>query len=209
MKSCAKHNPRLIYAALTGYGREGKYAALAGHDINYLALSGVLDLMGSKDSPPALAGIQIADLAGGSMQAVIGILLALEARHRTGRGQRVDVSMFDGSAALLPIPVAEFRATGQPPERGNRPTQRRIRLLSGLCRGRRILCLGRSARAEVLAEPMPRTRLRRTDRRSVRAGAPPIASQSASSLRYSMKRPRKTGSRAWERKIAASPPCAI
>lgn len=112
-------NPRLIYAALTGYGREGKFAALAGHDINYLALSGVLDLMGAKNGPPALAGIQIADLAGGSMQAVIGILLALEARHRTGRGQRVDISMFAGSAALMPVPVSFYRSTGKAPERGN------------------------------------------------------------------------------------------
>ena len=111
-------NPRLIYAALTGYGPDGKYSTLAGHDINYLALSGVLDLMGPKNAP-ALAGIQIADLAGGSMQAVIGILLAIEARHRTGSGQRVDVSMFAGSAALMPIPVAQFMATSRPPERGN------------------------------------------------------------------------------------------
>ena len=65
--------------------------------------------MGAKDGPPVLAGIQIADLAGGSMQAVIGILLALEARHRTGRGQRVDVSMFEGSAALLPVPLASMQ----------------------------------------------------------------------------------------------------
>jgi alpha-methylacyl-CoA racemase len=110
-------NPRLIYVALTGYGREGKYAALAGHDINYLALSGVLDLMGPADGPPALAGTQIADLAGGSMQAVMGILLAIEARHRTGRGQRVDVSMFAGSAAMMPVPRAQLEA-GQPPARG-------------------------------------------------------------------------------------------
>jgi crotonobetainyl-CoA:carnitine CoA-transferase CaiB-like acyl-CoA transferase len=110
-------NPRLIYAALTGYGAEGKYAALAGHDINYLALSGVLDLMGPAASP-ALAGIQIADLAGGSMQAVIGILLAIEARHRTGRGQRVDVSMYAGSCALMPVPVSMLKS-GRPPERGN------------------------------------------------------------------------------------------
>src|SRR5258706_9117814 len=76
-------NPKVIYVALTGYGRDGKYAALAGHDINYMALSGVLDLMGPKDGPPALAGTQIADLAGGAMQALIGILFSLEARHRT------------------------------------------------------------------------------------------------------------------------------
>lgn len=112
-------NPRLIYVALTGYGREGKFSALAGHDINYLALSGVLDLLGAKEGPPVLAGVQIADLAGGSMQAVIGILLALEARHRSGRGQRVDVSMFDGSAALMAVPVSSYRASGKAPERGD------------------------------------------------------------------------------------------
>ncbi len=114
-----ENNPRLIYVSLTGYGREGPYAAMAGHDINYLALSGVLDLMGDRHSTPTPAGIQIADLAGGSMQAVIGILLALEARHRTGRGQRVDVSMFAGSAAMMPVPVSYFQKTGRPPERGN------------------------------------------------------------------------------------------
>ncbi len=110
-------NPRLIYCALTGYGPDGPYAALAGHDINYLALSGVLDLMGPKEAP-ALAGIQIADLAGGSMQAVIGILLALQARQRTGRGQRVDISMFAGSAAMMPIPLSQFTASQKAPERG-------------------------------------------------------------------------------------------
>lgn len=110
-------NPRLIYVALTGYGPKGKYASLAGHDINYLALSGVLDLIGAGGGPPALAGIQIADLAGGSMQAVIGILLALEARHRTGRGQRVGVSMFAGSAMMMPVPIASLGA-GHPVERG-------------------------------------------------------------------------------------------
>jgi crotonobetainyl-CoA:carnitine CoA-transferase CaiB-like acyl-CoA transferase len=116
-ETLAATNPRLIYVALTGYGAKGKYPTLAGHDINYLALSGVLDLMGAKDGPPALAGIQIADLAGGSMQAVIGILLALEARHRTNRGQRVDISMFAGSAAMMPIPIAALVA-GHPVERG-------------------------------------------------------------------------------------------
>ncbi|HEV8146013.1 MAG TPA: CoA transferase [Bryobacteraceae bacterium] len=113
-----ERNPRLIYAALTGYGASGKFADLAGHDINYLALSGVLDLMGERDGPPSLAGMQIADLAGGSMQAVIGILLALQARERTGKGQRVDVSMFAGSAALMPVPLAALEE-GHASERGN------------------------------------------------------------------------------------------
>jgi alpha-methylacyl-CoA racemase len=96
-------NPRLIYVALTGYGSEGPHALLAGHDVNYLAMSGVLDLIRSEDGVPVIPGVQIADLAGGSMQAIIGILLALQARHRTGRGQRVDVSMTDGCGGLLPV----------------------------------------------------------------------------------------------------------
>jgi crotonobetainyl-CoA:carnitine CoA-transferase CaiB-like acyl-CoA transferase len=93
-------NPRLIYVALTGYGGDGPHALLAGHDVNYLAMSGVLDLIRAESGEPVIPGIQIADLAGGSMQAVLGILLAVEARHRTGRGQRVDISMTEGSMAL-------------------------------------------------------------------------------------------------------------
>jgi crotonobetainyl-CoA:carnitine CoA-transferase CaiB-like acyl-CoA transferase len=92
-------NPRLIYVALTGYGSDGPHALLAGHDVNYLAMSGVLDAIG----PAVVPHVTIADIAGGSMQAMIGILLAIEARHKTGRGQRVDVSMTDGSTVLLPV----------------------------------------------------------------------------------------------------------
>jgi len=114
----AAENPRLIFASLTGYGSEGKYSQLAGHDINYLALSGVLDLIGPKDGPPSLAGVQIADLAGGSQPAIIGILLALEVRHRTGRGQRVEVSMFASSTGLMAIPESTYEATGKAPQRG-------------------------------------------------------------------------------------------
>ncbi|HWE53184.1 MAG TPA: CoA transferase [Bryobacteraceae bacterium] len=116
--SLEAENPRLIYASLTGYGSEGKYAQLAGHDINYLALSGVLDVIGAKDGPPVVPGVQIADLAGGSQPAIIGILLALEVRHRTGRGQRVEASMFASSTGLMAIPQSTFEATGKAPQRG-------------------------------------------------------------------------------------------
>jgi crotonobetainyl-CoA:carnitine CoA-transferase CaiB-like acyl-CoA transferase len=105
-------NERLIYVSLTGYGQTGPYATLAGHDINYIALGGLLDITG------AIPGAQIADLAGGSMQAVIGILLALAARQKTGRGQFVDVSMLDGVAWLLTLPLAVYAATGKIPEAG-------------------------------------------------------------------------------------------
>jgi crotonobetainyl-CoA:carnitine CoA-transferase CaiB-like acyl-CoA transferase len=100
-------NPRLIYVALTGYGNDGPHALLAGHDVNYLAMSGVLDLIRAEDGTPVIPGVQIADLAGGSMQAVIGILLAMEARRKSGRGQRVEVSMTDGLNALLPVARAQ------------------------------------------------------------------------------------------------------
>jgi crotonobetainyl-CoA:carnitine CoA-transferase CaiB-like acyl-CoA transferase len=100
-------NPRLIYVALTGYGSGGPHALLAGHDVNYLAMSGVLDLIRAEDGTPVIPGVQIADLAGGSMQAVIGILLAMEARHKSGQGQRVDISMTDGLDVLLPVARAK------------------------------------------------------------------------------------------------------
>jgi crotonobetainyl-CoA:carnitine CoA-transferase CaiB-like acyl-CoA transferase len=105
-------NDRLIYVSLTGYGQTGPYAAMAGHDINYIALGGLLDITG------AIPGAQIADLAGGSMQAVIGILLALEARHKTGRGQFVDVAMLDGVRWLMTLPLAVYSATGEIPRAG-------------------------------------------------------------------------------------------
>lgn len=106
-------NERLIYVSLTGYGQTGPLAGAAGHDINYIALGGLLDITG------AIPGAQIADLAGGSMQAAIGILLALLARQQTGRGQFVDVSMLDGVAWLLALPLAVYAATGELPAAGS------------------------------------------------------------------------------------------
>lgn len=111
-------NPRLIYVALTGYGQRGEYSQMAGHDINYLALSGVLAEIGTNEMP-VVPGVQLADLAGGSMQVVIGTLLALQARERTGEGQFVDVSMTDGVASLLPIPLSSYAATGALETRGD------------------------------------------------------------------------------------------
>jgi len=104
---CARH-PRIIYVSLTGYGQEGPFVDLAGHDINYLALGGVLGL-----NLPVIPGIQIADLVGGSMQAELGILLALQERQRTGRGRHVDVSMFAGVVSLLTVPLAVHAETGK------------------------------------------------------------------------------------------------
>jgi alpha-methylacyl-CoA racemase len=104
---CAR-NPKLIYVSLTGYGQDGPYADLAGHDVNYLALGGVLGL-----NLPVIPGIQIADLVGGSLQAELGILLALQERHNTGRGRHVDVSMYAGVVSLLTVPLAIHAETGK------------------------------------------------------------------------------------------------
>ena len=111
-------NERLIYVSITGYGRDGPWADMAGHDINYLALGGGLDSNGIAGGPPAIPGIQIADLAGGALQAVTGVLLALAARARTGRGQAVEISMADGVAWLLPVALGTYAATGENPARG-------------------------------------------------------------------------------------------
>lgn len=95
-------NPRIIYCAITGYGQTGPYADNVGHDINYIATAGLLDQTGSApDAPPAISGVQIADVAAGGMGGVIGILLALQARERTGQGQFVDISMLDGVVGML------------------------------------------------------------------------------------------------------------
>jgi len=89
-------NPGLIYCSITGYGQTGPLRDRAGHDINYLALSGVMSYSGTKDGGPSLMGIQVADVGSGSNNAAIGLLAAIVHRMKTGKGQYIDVSMTDG-----------------------------------------------------------------------------------------------------------------
>jgi len=114
-----KINPKLIYCAITGYGLTGPWRDVAGHDLNYLSLAGVTMLNGTKDSIPALCGVQIADIAGGTLYAVIGILLALINREKTGEGQLCDISMLDGSVSLLAYTLGEWAGEGRLPRRGD------------------------------------------------------------------------------------------
>lgn len=102
--------PRLIQVSISGYGQQGPYRLRAGHDINYLALAGVLAMGGSRPEELALAGVQIADLAGGSLMALAGLLAAVVQRQRTGRGQLVDVAMFDGALSLATKLLARVQA---------------------------------------------------------------------------------------------------
>lgn len=110
----SSRNPRLIYCSITGYGQDGPLRDKAGHDINYLAEAGILDLIGHPDQPPTIPGVQIADILGGGMQAVSGILLALFEREKSGVGQYVDIAMVDGLLGLLLLPQFFARERGEP-----------------------------------------------------------------------------------------------
>ncbi|MEW6352009.1 MAG: CaiB/BaiF CoA-transferase family protein [Thermodesulfobacteriota bacterium] len=92
--------PALIQVAISGYGQDGPNRLRAGHDVNYLSLAGILGMTGSKDGVPAIPGVQVADIAGGSLPALAGLLAALIQRQLTGKGQFVDVSMFHGVLSL-------------------------------------------------------------------------------------------------------------
>lgn len=112
-------NPEIVYCAISGYGQTGPFRDRAGHDINYLAISGVLDQIGEAKGAPVIPGVQLADIAGGGMTAAYGILLALFSRQRTGRGQYIDISMTDASIAFLAMVHHLSRTDGSPPTRGD------------------------------------------------------------------------------------------
>ncbi len=111
--------PEIIYCSVTGYGQTGEYRDRVGHDANYLGYAGVLNMIGAANGPPSIPGVQIADMAGGGMNAAIGILLALFAREKTGEGQYVDIAMTDGMVGLLPVALYWKALTGETPRRGD------------------------------------------------------------------------------------------
>ena len=99
-KSLKKIKPAIIYCSITGYGQDSPLSGKAGHDINYLARSGLMSYSGKKDSGPSLMGMQIADVASGSYNSIIGILASVVCRNETGKGQYIDISMTDGAIAF-------------------------------------------------------------------------------------------------------------
>lgn len=96
-------NPRLVYARMTGWGQEGELASTAGHDINYIGLTGALAAIGRKDEPPTVPVNLVGDYGGGSMLLVVGVLAALYERERSGLGQTLDVAMVDGASLLTQL----------------------------------------------------------------------------------------------------------
>ena len=110
--------PRLIHVSISGYGQQSPYRLRAGHDLNYLSLAGIIGMTGTRDGQPGIPGVQIADLAGGSLMALSGLLAAVIQRHRTGRGQFVDVSMFHGSLSLATMVFSTVALGWDQPEPG-------------------------------------------------------------------------------------------
>ena len=111
-------NPRLVYCAISGYGQDGPYRDLVGHDINYMGYAGALSVTGPRDGAPLMPGVQVADIGGGSLLAAFGIASALWHRQASGRGQLVDVSMTDGVVSWLAAYLGPLFATGRRPARG-------------------------------------------------------------------------------------------
>ena len=100
-------NPRLIYCAVSGFGQDGPYKMVAGHDLNYMGIIGALPLFGMAGGPPMVPGLLTADVGGGTLMAAYGILAALLARQATGQGQFVDVSMMDGAMSFIAYHASE------------------------------------------------------------------------------------------------------
>ena len=110
-------NLKLIYCSLTGYGQTGPLRDAAGHDINYMSRSGIISQAGRRESGPSLMNFQIADIAVGSMNSVIGILAAVNYRKNTGKGQYIDVAMMDGCVPFNSLDGAGFLVSGKEPKR--------------------------------------------------------------------------------------------
>jgi len=118
-ETISKINPRIVYCSLTGYGQGGPYEQVAGHDINYISTGGAQGMIGERGGRPIVITNWLADYAAGGMQAAIGILAALMARGRTGKGQHVDIAMTDGVISLMHTEAATYFSTGKVPTTGD------------------------------------------------------------------------------------------
>jgi crotonobetainyl-CoA:carnitine CoA-transferase CaiB-like acyl-CoA transferase len=111
-------NSRLVYCSLSGFGQNGPWRNLVAHDPNFLALAGVLDLIGAKSGPPAMSGLTIADITG-ALMAAIGILLGVRNSEKNGVGEYIDLSMFDGAVAAAVTAASTYLGSGRGPARGS------------------------------------------------------------------------------------------
>ena len=111
-------NPRLIYCSATGYGADGPYALVPGHDPCYLALTGALSMIGPRDGAPCYPSNYVGDMGGAALHGLVGILIALLAREKTGQGQYLDIAYADGVISLMEYDILSYLWTGTVPRRG-------------------------------------------------------------------------------------------
>jgi crotonobetainyl-CoA:carnitine CoA-transferase CaiB-like acyl-CoA transferase len=109
--------PELVYCSISGYGQTGPLRLDAGHDLNYIGRAGLLSITGPREGLPGIPGVQVADLGGGALLGMVGLLAALVRAARTGEGERIDMAMTDGAFALLSVHLGDYFATGVVPER--------------------------------------------------------------------------------------------
>ncbi|HEY3713346.1 MAG TPA: CaiB/BaiF CoA-transferase family protein [Jatrophihabitantaceae bacterium] len=117
-EDCWRHSPALVYGRMTGWGQSGPLAATAGHDINYIGLSGALHAIGRAGQPPSVPLYLVGDLGGGAMFLVAGVLAALHVATATGTGRVVDAAIVDGAARLMTPAFAALAAGDWVDERG-------------------------------------------------------------------------------------------
>jgi crotonobetainyl-CoA:carnitine CoA-transferase CaiB-like acyl-CoA transferase len=138
---CLERNPALVFGRMTGWGQDGPYAHTAGHDINYIALAGVLAHIGTAGGPPVPPINLVGDFGGGGLLLAFGVLAALLERERSGKGQVIDAAMVDGAAMQMSVLVRRPR---------HQPARRRRALLRRVRDVRRQVDLDRQLRAAVL-----------------------------------------------------------
>lgn len=113
-----KLNPRIIYCSVSGYGQDGPYRDIVGHDSNYLGIGGAISLIGPRDGPPVMPSNFIADVAGAGLHPFMGIMVALMARNKTGKGQFIDISYTDCVFSMTGFEMATYLMTGKKRRRG-------------------------------------------------------------------------------------------
>ncbi len=116
-ESVSEVNRRIVYCSMSGYGQDGPYRDLSGHDVNYIGYGGVLGITGQSGDAPVIPGVQIADLTTG-LTAAMAIIAALLSQEKTGRGQYIDISFLDVVTSLMVLPAAFYIGDGRPPKRG-------------------------------------------------------------------------------------------
>src|SRR6202040_1487592 len=117
-EACTKRNPKLVYGRMTGWGQTGPLAQTAGHDIGYIALTGVLNAIGRAEQPPSIPLNLVGDYAGGSLYLALGVVSALLESRSSGKGQVIDAAIVDGTASLATTLFGMHAAGMLSPRRG-------------------------------------------------------------------------------------------